>query len=127
MRAGFDGDSAACGSIAVTSGLVPFVGEVEEQAVTASTVTRAADIAAAAARTCFDMKACSLRGCWTDPPETGPTVRPHWMPRILRGLPRQAPDGHGEQNPTCDQCQPAERRQHMNEPRSAQGGEIQRP
>src|SRR5262245_18284232 len=67
MRAGFEGDIAACDSIAGASGAEPFVGWVEEQAVTTSTVTSAAETAVPAATKCLDTESCSLLDCLDGP------------------------------------------------------------
>src|SRR6185369_5796889 len=103
MRAGVEGEVAACDSIARASVGLPLVGDVAEQAVATSAVTSAADTTVLVATKCFDIGVQSS--------ET--------MPRILRGLPRHAPDGHGEQNPTCDQRQAAKWRQHVDETRGS--------
>src|SRR5262245_15140473 len=64
MRAGFEDAIAACGSIAGASDFLRFVVDgVEEQAVTISVVTTAADTAVTAATKCFDIGVCSLRSC----------------------------------------------------------------
>src|SRR4051794_28332404 len=116
MRAGFAGVVAA--SILGASAGLPVAGGVEEQAVTINAVASAADAAVPTATKGFDMESVSLRGVPDGHrPIRAVAVYRRGDVRILRGLPRHAPDGYGKQNPTCDQRQSAERREHVDETR----------